>query len=256
MARAVEHRVPPLDRLDQSRFIQLRAYLVERDTGQPQNNAGLLGHSDYQAGSVALCQINWTYDQAAPPRGLPCDGFIIWIGYTTTAGAEVPEPTVQGCKVSAESRSFIYPVPPGVAMRFGVQPYRQAHQGEFRGIKYWPDEWICDNRAQCVQIKFHLVFTETFNNGVEGVDPADVTRIFVPRDPDTLDPVTIHTIDGVAQASLFHGNSLMPYAKTSDPWEPPVGCWTLDGDGNVKLAIDNAPEPTDYMGIEVATVCP
>lgn len=245
------YRVPYLG--DGSVEQQLQNYLEERDYGFPSKRPGLKQKIELGSANI-LCEIEWDYDQIVPPRGIPADGFLVWIGYTATAGLVVPRPTVIGAKVSEKSRKFAYPVPAGIAVRFGVQAYRETHQGEFRGELFAPDEWICDNRASCTVIRYHLVFTETFNNG--DVDPTLVTRTFVPRDQITLDAVTIHTVSGIAQASVFKGNSLMPYGYTEDPWEPPTGCWTLDGDGKIKVQPEDAPWPNDYFGVESAVICP
>ena len=233
----------------------LRNYLEERDYGPPSGDPGIIGHTAApSAGGAALCEIQWKWEQAIPPLGLKADGFVIWIGYTTTALAEVPEPTIQGCKVSEGSRSYVATVPPGVAMRFGIQAYRNVHQGEFRTEKLWPASWICDNRSVCTRVLYHLPFLEAQNYGND-TPTASVQRTFTPLHPETLEPVTIHTIGGVPQASVFKGNSLMPGTKTTDPWEPPTGCWTLDGDGKVKTRPEDAPWPSDFWQVESAVVC-
>jgi len=235
----------------------LRNYLEERDYGPPSGDPGIDGHtSTPSSGGAILCELKWNYEQTVPPLGLKADGFVIWIGYTTAAVADVPEPpepTIQGCKVSDVARSYVATVPPGVAMRFGIQAYRNVHQGEFRTEKLWPASWICDNRGVCTQVLYHLPLLEAFNNG--DVDPTLVTRIFTPLHPVTLAPVTIHTLTGnIAQATVNFRRT-DAYQATLDPWEPEVGCWTLDGDGKIKFTIDDAPWSGDFCEVESAVVC-
>lgn len=237
-------------RVPQGTDPELKHYLEERDYGPGSGSIGLLPRIDMPstAGSV-LCEVQWNYEQKAPPRGVKIDGFVIWLGFKVGAGV-VPEPTVQGAKLSEDARSYAFPVPPGIAMRIGIQTYRNVHQGEFRSEKLFPLDWICDNRETCTAVRFHLPLRPL---------PDGVTREFFPIDPSIVaeTEIVIATRTGnIWQATLNYRRGPWPYQPRAEaPFEPDVGYWTGNDANRVRFNENDIPQTGDFLEFEVATVC-